>query len=105
MAGRAWPRPRGNGPAIATDVAVAAGAAARANVGSSLGDLGTWLGSNSSGGKSWGEGLSNGLQNAMHGRALDQQRAAHDQTILALMNHGIDAGTARAAAGNATMLR
>jgi hypothetical protein len=58
--------------------------------GSVLGGLGNWLGNNSStlmglgagiaGGRSWGEGLGKGLQNAMSGRALDQQRAGQNQS-------------------------
>jgi hypothetical protein len=83
--------------------------------GSVLGGLGNWLGNNSStlmglgagiaGGKTWGEGLSKGLQNAMSGRALDQQRAGQNQTVTALMNRGLSEDVARAAAGNPTMLR
>ncbi len=77
--------------------------------------LGDWLGNNRSalmglgagiaGGRTWGEGLSKGFQNAMTGRALDQQHAAQNLTVTALMRHGLDEGTARAAAGNPTMLR
>src|SRR5712691_142794 len=83
--------------------------------GAVLGGLGNWLGNNSStlmglgagiaGGKTWGEGLSKGLQNAMSGRALDQQRAGQNQTVTALMNRGLSEDMARAAAGNPTMLR
>jgi hypothetical protein len=77
--------------------------------------LGDWLGNNSAtlmglgagiaGGRTWGEGLSKGFQNAMTGRALDQRRSAHDQVVAALMQRGLDATTATAAAGNPTMLR
>jgi hypothetical protein len=77
--------------------------------------LGEWLGNNSAtlmglgagiaGGRNWGEGLSKGFQNAMTGRALDQRRSAHDQVVAALMDRGLDATTARAAAGNPAMLR
>jgi hypothetical protein len=80
-----------------------------------LSGLGDWLANNRSalmglgagiaGGRTWGEGLSKGFQNAMSGRALDQQHAAHSQTVAALMRHGLDETTARAAAGNPTMLR
>ena len=83
--------------------------------GSVLGGLANWLGNNSStlmglgagiaGGRSWGEGLGKGLQNAMSGRALDQQRAGQNQTVTALMNCGLSEDMARAAAGNPTMLR
>ena len=83
--------------------------------GSVLGGLGNWLGNNSStlmglgagiaGGRSWGEGLGKGLQNAMSGRALDQQRAGQNQTVTALMSRGLSEDMARAAAGNPTMLR
>jgi len=83
--------------------------------GSVLGGLGNWLGNNSStlmglgagiaGGRNWGEGLGKGLQNAMSGRALDQQRAGQDQTVAALMGRGLSEDVARAAAGNPTMLR
>jgi hypothetical protein len=56
-------------------------------------------------GRSWGEGLSNGLQDATSGRALDQQRAGQNQTVTALMNRGLSEDVARAAAGNPTTLR
>ena len=75
-----------------------------------LGGFGNWLGNNSStlmglgagiaGGRTWGEGLSKGFQNAITGRALDQRRAVHDQTVAALMQRGLDESTARTAAGN-----
>jgi hypothetical protein len=84
-------------------------------VGAGLGGLANWLGNNSStlmglgagiaGGRSWGEGLGKGLQNAMSGRALDQQRAGQNQTVTALMKRGLSEDMARAAAGNPTMLR
>src|SRR5262245_11163962 len=80
-----------------------------------LGGLGSWLGNNSAtlmglgagiaGGRNWGEGLSKGFQNAMTGRALDRQRSAHEQVVAALMQRGLDATAASAAAGNPTMLR
>jgi len=83
--------------------------------GAGLGGLGNWLGNNGStlvglgagiaGGRSWGEGLSKGFQNAMSGRALDQQRAGQNQTVAALMTRGLSEDMARAAAGNPTMLR
>ena len=63
------------------------------------------LGAGIAGGRSWGEGLGKGLQNAMSGRALDQQRAGQNQTVTALMNRGLSEDMARAAAGNPTMLR
>ncbi len=79
------------------------------------GGAGHWLGSNGStpigfgagvaGGSSWGDGLSNGLPNALAGGALDPQRAGQSRTVTALMSHGLDEDTARAAAGNPTMLR
>ena len=43
------------------------------------------LGAGIAGGRTWGEGLSKGFQNAMTGRTLDQQHAAHSQTVAALM--------------------
>ena len=80
-----------------------------------LGGVGHWLGDNSStliglgaglaGGRNWGEGLSKGLQNALTARALDRQRAAHEQTVAALMQRGLDEATAHAAAANPMMLR
>jgi hypothetical protein len=80
-----------------------------------LGELGDWIGKNRwalmglgagiAGGSNWGEGINKGWQNAMAGRALDQQSTAENQTAIALMNRGIDADTARAAARNPTMLR
>jgi hypothetical protein len=114
-----WP-----GESPSNDVATAAASAPQpmpplpqdyGSSGSVLGGLGNWLGNNSStlmglgagiaGGKTWGEGLSKGLQNAMSGRALDQQRAGQNQTVAALMNRGLSEDMARAAAGNPTMLR
>ena len=83
--------------------------------GSFLSGVGDWLANNRSAlmglgagiacGRTWGEGLSKGFQNAMTGRTLDQQHAAYSQTVAALMQHGLDESTARAAAGNPTMLR
>jgi hypothetical protein len=74
-----------------------------------------WLGSNGStpiglgagvaGGSNWGNGLSNGFPNALVGGAFDPHRAGQSRTVTALMNHGLDADTARAAAGNPTILR
>jgi hypothetical protein len=113
-----WP-----GESPSNDVAMAAASAPQPmpplpqdyGSGSVLGGLGNWLGSNSStlmglgagiaGGKTWGEGLSKGFQNAASGRALDQQRAGQNQTVTALMNRGLSEDMARAAAGNPTMLR
>jgi hypothetical protein len=80
-----------------------------------LGELGDWIGKNRwalmglgagiAGGSNWGEGINKGWQNAMAGRALDQQSTAENQTATALIKRGIDADTARAAARNPTMLR
>ena len=57
------------------------------------------LGAGIAGGRAQGEGLSR-AQNAMSGRALDQQRAGQSQTVTALMNRGLSEDVARAAAGN-----
>jgi len=80
-----------------------------------LGGAGHWLGSNGStpvglgagiaGGGSWGDGLGNGFPNTFGDLALDPQRAGQSRTVTALMNHGLDEDTARAAAGNPTMMR
>jgi hypothetical protein len=83
--------------------------------GGPLGGLGHWLADNGAtlmglgagiaGGRTWGEGLSKGFQNAMTGRSLDRQRGAHDQVVAALMQRGLDPTTAHAAAGNPALLR
>ena len=105
-----WP-----GETAPSDAATAAAPTPQPPDGGLLGGLGDWLANNRSalmglgagiaGGRTWGEGLSKGFQNAMTGRTLDQQHAAHSQTVAALMTHGFDETTARAAAGNPTMLR
>src|SRR5712692_7887170 len=79
------------------------------------GGAGHWLGSNGStpvglgagiaGGGSWGDGLSASFPNAPAGSSFDPLRAGQSRTVTALMNHGLDEDTARAAAGNPTMLR
>ena len=80
-----------------------------------FGPLGHWLGDNSSaliglggglaGGRSWSQGLGRGLELALSGRALDRQRAARNETVATLTRLGMNADTARAAAGNPTLLR
>jgi hypothetical protein len=80
-----------------------------------FGPLVQWLGDNSTtllglgaglaGGRNWGEGLGQGFKLAMGGRALDQQRAAQGRTVAALIKLGLDADSARAAAGNPVLLR
>jgi hypothetical protein len=79
------------------------------------GATGHWLGSNGStpsglgagiaGGSSWGDGLSNSFPNALAGGMFDPRHAGQSRTVATLMNHGLDEDTARAAAGNPTMLR